>query len=102
MPYMVLSNSMKNNEIKANNMEHTAETKTPLVWYVKWAATIMILISVCFRNAGVEYYLLDMIFGTVGTVLWLWVSIVWKDRALIMLNVVLFVLLFTGILKQIA
>jgi len=83
-------------------MKAAVESKTPLVWYVKWAATIMILISVSFRNAGVEYYLLDMIFGTIGTILWLWVSIVWKDRALIMLNVVMFVLLFSGVLKQIA
>jgi len=100
---MALSNSMKNTEIEANNVAHTEETKIPLVLYVaKWAATIMILISACFRNAGVEYYLLDMIFGTLGTVLWLWVSIVWKDGALIMLNVAMFLLLFTGVLKQIA
>lgn len=74
----------------------------PIVWYVKWAATIMVLVSVCFRWAGVEYHLIDMTFGTAGTLLWLWVSIVWKDRALIILNVVMFMLLFSGILKTIA
>jgi ABC-type siderophore export system fused ATPase/permease subunit len=99
---MALLNSTKNIKIETNNMKAAVESKTPLVWCVKWAATIMILISVSFRNAGVEYYLLDMIFGTIGTILWLWVSIVWKDRALIMLNVVMFVLLFSGVLKQIA
>jgi ABC-type siderophore export system fused ATPase/permease subunit len=62
----------------------------------------MILLSVCFRNAGIEYHAMDMIFGTIGTAFWLWVSIIWKDRALIILNVVIFMLLFSGILKNIA
>lgn len=74
----------------------------PLVWYVKWIATAMILLSVSFRISGVEYHTLDMVFGTLGTVFWLWVSIIWKDRALIILNVVMFMLLFSGLLKEIA
>jgi ABC-type siderophore export system fused ATPase/permease subunit len=62
----------------------------------------MILLSVCFRIAGVDYHTLDMVFGTLGTIFWLWVSIIWKDRALIILNVVMFMLLFTGLLKNIS
>ena len=41
----------------------------------------------------------DLYFSFVGTIGWLWVGILWHDRALIMLNGALATLLFTGILK---
>ena len=72
----------------------------PLVWYVKWVATASILISVSFRYAGIEYHLLDLAFGTAGAILWLWVSIIWNDRSLIILNTVMFIMLFGGLLKN--
>jgi len=28
----------------------------------------------------------DLIVSTIGVALWLWVSIIWKDRALVLLN----------------
>ena len=71
-----------------------------LVWYVKWIATISVLVSVSFRYAGVEYHILDLAFGSAGAVMWLWVSILWNDRALIILNTVMFIILFGGLLKN--
>jgi len=41
----------------------------------------------------------DLYFSFAGTIGWLWVGILWHDRALIMLNGALTTLLFTGILK---
>ena len=38
-------------------------------------------------------------YSLVGTIGWLWVGILWHDRALIMLNGALATLLFTGIMK---
>tara|TARA_R110000803_G_scaffold95871_1_gene163958 strand:+ start:398 stop:646 length:249 start_codon:yes stop_codon:yes gene_type:complete len=70
-----------------------------LDWYVKWVATMFVLISVMFRLAGVDYHFFDMICGLVGTVLWLWVAILWQDRALIILNVIMTILLGTGVIK---
>jgi|TARA_B110000977_G_scaffold47295_1_gene64224 hypothetical protein len=72
----------------------------PLVWYVKWIATVSVLVSVSFRYAGVEYHVLDLAFGSAGAVMWLWVSILWNDRALIILNTVMFIMLFGGLLKN--
>ena len=72
----------------------------PLVWYVKWIATVSVLVSVSFRYAGVEYHVLDLAFGSACAVMWLWVSILWNDRALIILNTVMFIMLFGGLLKN--
>lgn len=69
-------------------------------WYVKWAATVIILVSVIFRNAGVEFRHFDLTFGVIGTLLWLWVSVMWKDRALIILNTVMTLLLGSALLKE--
>jgi hypothetical protein len=43
----------------------------------------------------------DLIFGWVGIALWTWVAVIWKDRALIMLNGISFFLLSVAILKEI-
>ena len=80
--------------------EQSTTPKYTTDWYVKWAATIIILTSVVFRNAGVEFRMFDLIFGTIGTFLWLWVSIMWKDRALIILNVAMALLLSSALLKE--
>ena len=71
-----------------------------LDWYVKWCATIFILLSVVFRNAGVEYRFYDLAIGTIGTLLWLWVSILWSDRALIILNGVMATLLASALVGE--
>jgi len=70
-------------------------------WYVKWAATVCMLISMVMRSAGVDYRLWDLGIGTVGVVLWLWVSVMWNDRALIMLNAVSMMLLASTFLREI-
>lgn len=69
-------------------------------WYVKWLATVNILISVTFRQAGPEWRMLDLIFGTVGTLLWLWVSVMWKDRSLIVLNSAMAIMLASAALRE--
>lgn len=71
-----------------------------LDWYVKWAASVIILISLAMRAAGPEYRFYDLVFGVVGIALWLWVSVMWKDRALIMLNAVSLFMLLTAIFKE--
>jgi len=85
---------MKKNNVKWYN-------QNSIDWYVKWCATIIILVSVVFRNAGFEYRMFDLTFGVMGTILWLWVSVLWKDRALIILNAVMFMLLASALLKEI-
>ena len=69
-------------------------------WYIKWVASILVLISLAMRSAGIDYRMYDLIFGLAGMVGWLWVSIIWKDRALIMLNAISGFMLATTILRE--
>lgn len=69
-------------------------------WYLKWVASIVVLCSLAMRAAGPEYRMLDIYFGWFGIGLWIWVSVIWRDRALIMLNVVSWFMLTVAILKE--
>ena len=69
-------------------------------WYLKWIASVTILISLALRSAGPELRFWDLAFGTVGVFLWLWVSVIWRDRALIMLNAVSGFLLMSALFKE--
>lgn len=70
-------------------------------WYLKWVASVIVLCSLALRSAGPEYRIYDLLFGTVGIALWTWVSVIWRDRALIMLNGISFFMLSVAILKEI-
>lgn len=70
-----------------------------VIWCAKWSASFVIVIAVLFRSAGEEWHTYDLWLSLLGSVLWLLVSIAWKDRALIMLNTVITVTLIIGIFK---
>jgi hypothetical protein len=56
-----------------------------LDWYVKWAASILMISAMSIRGVdGLQIY--DLSLSFVGVIGWLWVSILWKDRALILVN----------------
>jgi len=71
-----------------------------LDWCLKWLSTILVLMSVMFRIAGPEYRMYDLAVGSLGTIGWLFVSVLWKDRALIILNSVMFIMLGSTFLKE--
>lgn len=77
----------------------SATPKQDASWYVKWFASACILIAVLARSAGVEYHMIDVWFSVVGTAGWFVVGMLWKDRALIMLNAVLVFILLQGIIR---
>jgi len=64
------------------------ESKTPtytLDWYIKWIASFFVLCGMTIRGTeGLQEY--DLMFSTIGVFLWLIVSFLWNDRALILLN----------------
>ena len=63
----------------------SATPKYTLDWYIKWIASIFVLGAMSLRGVeGMAYY--DLILSMIGISLWLWVSIIWQDRALILLN----------------
>ena len=74
--------------------------KYTLDWYIKWIASVFILVSIAFRAAD-GYVVWDLAFGTVGVIGWLIVSILWRDRALILLNGVSLMMLAIGILNHV-
>lgn len=70
---------------KSNRWLKSATPKQTTDWYIKWVASIFILTGMSIRGLeGLQTY--DLIVSIVGVSLWLWVSILWNDRALIILN----------------
>ena len=63
----------------------SATPKYTLDWYIKWVASGFILTAMSIR--GIDGYLMvDLIMSCIGISLWTVVAVVWKDRALILLN----------------
>ena len=82
----------------SKRIQKSATPKQDLSWYVKWTASAFILSSMSIRGIeGLQFY--DLLLSLVGVTGWFIVGILWKDRALILLNGALATLLFTGILK---
>jgi len=54
-------------------------------WYLKWVASIIVLCAMSVRGVA-EYAQVDLYLSIIGIGLWLWVSLLWNDRALILLN----------------
>jgi len=65
-------------------------------WYIKWSASVLLLTAMVLRATG-DYPLTDMCLSLVGCIGWLVVAMLWKDRALIILNAIASFILMTGI-----
>lgn len=63
----------------------SATPKYTTDWYLKWVASVFVLIAMSLRGIP-EYQMTDLILSVIGIFLWLIVSVMWKDRALILLN----------------
>jgi len=76
--------------------------KYDITWYVKWTASIIVLIGITIRASGVtQLQWLDIVCSWIGAVGWFYVGFKWNDRALMVLNGVIGVILFAGILRVI-
>ena len=69
------------------------------VYYVKWAATIFVLMAVVSRSVEEVPRMYDVTFSLIGTLGWLYVSLAWKDRALILLNASMLMMLSAAFLR---
>ena len=87
--------------MKKPNDEITLIKTTGWVYYIKWIATVFVLIAVACRSVEEVPRIYDLVFSWIGTLGWLYVSLAWKDRALIILNSVVGFMLFTGLLRNI-
>ena len=74
-----------NPKLKSDRIFKSATPKYTLDWYVKWIASVLVLAAMSTRGMS-DLLLWDLSLSVVGISLWLWVSIMWNDRALILLN----------------
>ena len=74
-----------NPKLKSDRIFKSATPKYTLDWYVKWVASVLVLAAMSTRGMS-DLLLWDLSLSVVGISLWLWVSIMWNDRALILLN----------------
>ena len=68
-------------------------------WYIKWVASVFILTAMSIRGIdGLQQ--IDLILSIIGICLWLIVSVLWRDRALIILNGVGLVFLIKNLITS--
>ena len=81
-----LDQTFSKEEIKnSTRISKSATPKYTIDWYVKWVASAFVLAAMSLRGIP-EYQETDLILSVIGITLWLWVSVIWRDRALILLN----------------
>ena len=78
----------------------SATPKLDASWYIKWVASIIMLFAMSMRGIP-EFAIWDGILSIIGLFGWLIVAILWKDRALILLNAVGLVLVTRNVMENI-
>ena len=81
-------NQSKFSKEELENSKRIFKSATPKYtadWYIKWIASAFVLAAMSIRGIA-EYQLYDLYLSIIGITGWVIVSILWKDRALIMLN----------------
>jgi hypothetical protein len=68
-------------------------------WYVKWFSSVIVLAAMSVRGIP-EYSQIDLYLSCIGLMGWLVVSLLWKDRALILINSVGLVFILRTIIQQ--
>ena len=82
----MIGNYSKEELEKSRRIFKSATPKYTPDWYIKWVASVFVLVAMSIRGVE-EYIMYDLYLSTIGISLWLIVSVLWRDRALIMLNV---------------
>lgn len=91
---------MKYTKEEIENSKRIYKSATPkqdLSWYVKWTASIILLCAFAVRSTQ-QFPFLDICLSLVGVSGWLWVGLLWKDRALVMLNGIAVFILLSGLI----
>lgn len=56
------------------------------VWYVKWISSILMIVTMSLTAVNIYPY--NVFLGLISSIGWVYVSIRWNDRALIILNTI--------------
>ena len=94
---------MKYSQKELENSKRIFKSATPkytVDWYLKWVASAFVLSAMAVRGIP-EMSMYDLSLSTVGVFLWLIVSIIWNDRALIMLNGIGLIFLIKNLVENI-
>ena len=78
----------------------SATPKYTTDWYIKWVASVFVIAAMSIRGLDGLMFM-DLILSIIGIFLWLIVSVIWKDRALILLNGVGLLLLIRNLVSSI-
>ena len=63
----------------------SATPKYTVDWYLKWISSVFVLAAMSIRGMeGLQFY--DLVLSIIGIFGWVIVSVLWRDRALIILN----------------
>jgi|TARA_R100000781_G_C4081134_1_gene127755 hypothetical protein len=74
-----------------------AEREQDLTWYIKWASSIILMLGMTLTSQNIFPF--NLYFHLLGTLGWTYVSIVWNDRALLVINSVALSIFINGILS---
>ena len=73
--------------------------KKDAAWFIKWISSFVVITAMSLRGIeGMQIY--DLSLSIIGEARWLCVGMLWKDRALIILNAVGLVFLFRNLLIE--
>ena len=87
--------------MKLQDHEHPSKTLTPkrehhpFSWWLKWASSLVLIVAMIATTNNL--YPWNMFLQFIGIGGWLWVSIIWNDRALIVVNAVAVAIFLNGI-----
>ena len=80
------------NELKKLSPTHTLD------WYIKWIASVFLIAGVILTSNNI--YPLNLFFHAAGMFGWFIVSILWNDRALLVINAVSLAILINGLVAH--
>ena len=88
-------------ELKEHQNPSTTSTPLkhhhPLSWYIKWASSLILIVAMVGTTNNLYPY--NMYLQFLGVAGWLWVSIIWNDRALIVVNAVATAIMANGLVS---
>jgi hypothetical protein len=89
-----VENGLKDHENPSKTLTPN-KSQHPPSWWVKWCASIILVFAmIATTNNLYPWNMFLQFFGVAG---WLWVAIVWNDRALIVINAVACAIFINGI-----
>ena len=68
-------------------------------WYLKWVSSIILIIGIVLTSHNI--YPINLYVSSVGLLGWTIVGFIWKDRAIMVVNLISLVIYVTGLINYI-